>query len=189
MVTSSFQMARSATPIRRMLPTTASRMVMALGALPHSGGDQETVGSYVQGKRLHPPSAHPPSCCLRETESWGGCWWSPQGTDSERFREFSNCFKVTQPSSDRNEAPGECLYLYWAVPQRLKPGPAPEQEAGPQPSFHIGGFRDKPGRQEVACITSERPGLGPGISEPLAKSSKEQMLFISKQRQGLKARL
>lgn len=71
------------------------------------------------------------------------------------------------------EAPGECLYLYWAVPQRLKPGPAPEQEAGPQPSFHIGGFRDKPGREEVACITSERPGLVPGISEPLAKGSKE----------------
>lgn len=66
--------------------------------------------SEVKGYTL--PSVHPPSCCLCETESWTGCRWSPHGTDSKIFREFSNCLKVTQPSGDRNEASGEWLDLY-----------------------------------------------------------------------------
>lgn len=55
MVTSSFQMARSAIPIRRMLPTTARRMVMALGALPHSGRDKEMTGGQ---SHQHPSHLH-----------------------------------------------------------------------------------------------------------------------------------
>lgn len=58
------------------------------------------------------------------------------------------------------------------------------RKLGHSPAFIISGFRDKPGRLAGGSVYHFRKGWSaPGISEPLAKSTKEQMcLFPSKDR-------